>query len=205
MQCCNGSFQALAAFEFRPRPAEFRPDQSRLSRLSRRSWPRSRLSRLKLQKLTIVAGALSVGIGFGLQSIVNNFVSGLILLWERAVRVGDSVVVGADQGFVRRINVRSTEIETFDRSQVIIPNSNLVSGVVTNLVRNDRTGRVVIPLTIAACANPERVREAACDRQGKSAGIDRTGPANPVYRNVRQRAQLRTARLRRRRGDRRAC
>jgi potassium-dependent mechanosensitive channel len=114
---------------------------------------------LNFEKLAIVAGALSVGIGFGLQSIVNNFVSGLILLWERAVRVGDWIVVGSDQGFVRRINVRATEIETFDRAQVIIPNSSLVTGVVTNLVRNDRTGRLVIPLTIVASADPERVRE----------------------------------------------
>ncbi len=111
------------------------------------------------QKLAIVAGALSVGIGFGLQSIVNNFVSGLILLWERAVRVGDWVVVGADQGYVRKINVRSTEIETFDRAAVIVPNSNLVSGVVKNLMRTDRVGRLTIELSVHASADPEKVRE----------------------------------------------
>jgi potassium efflux system protein len=114
---------------------------------------------LSFEKLALVAGALSVGIGFGLQSIVNNFVSGLILLWERTVRIGDWIVVGSDQGFVRRINVRATEIETFDRAQVIIPNASLVAGVVINLVRNDRTGRIVIPLTVVASAEPEKVRE----------------------------------------------
>ncbi len=111
------------------------------------------------QKLAIVAGALSVGIGFGLQSVVNNFVSGLILLWERAVRVGDWVVVGADQGYVRKINVRSTEIETFDRAAVIVPNSNLVSGVVKNLMRTDRVGRLTIEISVHASADPEKVRE----------------------------------------------
>ena len=115
------------------------------------------------QKLAIVAGALSVGIGFGLQSIVNNFVSGLILLWERAVRVGDWVVVGSDQGYVRRINVRSTEIETFDRAAVIVPNSNLVSGVVKNLMRTDKIGRLTIELTVHASADPEKVREVLLD------------------------------------------
>jgi small-conductance mechanosensitive channel len=114
---------------------------------------------LNFQRLALIAGALSVGIGFGLQSVVNNFVSGLIILWERAVRVGDMVMIGADQGFIRRINVRSTEIETFDRAVLIVPNSNLVSGVVKNWVRADRVGRIIIALNVAFDSDPEQVRE----------------------------------------------
>lgn len=114
---------------------------------------------VSFERLAIVAGALSVGIGFGLQSIVNNFVSGLILLWERAIRVGDWIVVGEDQGYVRRINVRSTEIETFERLTVIVPNSNLVSGVVKNWVRGDRIGRVKISLSLRMATNVEQVRD----------------------------------------------
>ncbi len=112
-----------------------------------------------VERLAIVAGALSVGIGFGLQSIVNNFVSGLILLWERAIRVGDWVVIGDEQGYVRRINVRSTEIETFDRATMIVPNSNLVAGVVKNWLRGDRVGRIKIALTPHAGVDPETMRE----------------------------------------------
>jgi len=112
---------------------------------------------LSLDKLTIVAGALSVGIGFGLQSIVNNFVSGLILLAERGIRVGDWVVVGADQGHVRRINVRATEIDTFDRGTLIVPNSTLVSGTVKNWVHGDRTGRVLITVPVPRDADPDLV------------------------------------------------
>ena len=114
---------------------------------------------LSFDKLAIVAGALSVGIGFGLQSIVNNFVSGLILLWERAIRVGDWVVLGEEQGYVRRINVRSTEIETFDRATMIVPNSNLVTGMVKNWVRGDKTGRIKIPISVHMSADPEVVRD----------------------------------------------
>ncbi|PPD41235.1 MAG: mechanosensitive ion channel protein MscS [Methylocystis sp.] len=112
-----------------------------------------------LEKLAIVAGALSVGIGFGLQSIVGNFVSGLILLWERAIRVGDWVVLGEEQGYVRRINVRSTEIETFDRATMIVPNSNLVSGVVKNWLRGDRVGRIKVALAPHSGVDPEEMRD----------------------------------------------
>lgn len=115
---------------------------------------------LSFERLTLIAGGLSLGIGLGLQSVTNNFVSGLIMLWERAVRVGDWVEVGAEQGYVRRINVRSTEIETFDRALVIMPNASLVSGVVKNWVRNDRVGRVKLSFTVPLSADPEEVRTA---------------------------------------------
>lgn len=113
---------------------------------------------LSMERLTLVASALSVGIGFGLQSVVSNFVSGLILLWERPIRVGDQVLVGDAEGIVKRINVRSTEIETFDRSAVIVPNSNLVTGVVRNRVRTDRTGRVLISIAVPRGYDPTEVR-----------------------------------------------
>jgi potassium-dependent mechanosensitive channel len=114
---------------------------------------------LDLQKLALIAGGLSVGIGFGLQTIANNFVSGLILLWERTIRVGDLVVVGSDQGVVRSINARATEIETFDRGSLIVPNSNFVSGVVKNWVHNDRVGRIIIAVNITYESDVEQVRD----------------------------------------------
>jgi potassium efflux system protein len=114
---------------------------------------------LDVQKLALIAGGLSVGIGFGLQTIANNFVSGLILLWERGIRVGDWVVVGGEQGFVRAINARATEIETFDRGTLIVPNSNLVSGVVKNWVRNDRVGRIIVAVNVAYESDVDEVRD----------------------------------------------
>ncbi len=118
---------------------------------------------LSLDRLTLVAGALSVGIGFGLQSIVNNFVSGLILLWERPIKVGDWIVVGEEQGIVKRINVRSTQIETFDRASLIVPNAEFISGKVKNWMHNDRIARVVVPIGVGYGSDPERVKKLLTD------------------------------------------
>ncbi len=106
---------------------------------------------ISLEKIAWVASALTVGIGFGLQAIVQNFISGLILLAERPVRVGDWVVVGDAEGDVRRINVRATEITTPDRTTVLIPNSDLITKVVRNrtLIRSEGLVKILLPLPAA--------------------------------------------------------
>ena len=117
------------------------------------------MAEVDLTGLALVSGALALGIGFGMQEIANNFVSGLILLFERPIRAGDFVTVGDIQGFVRSIRIRATEIETLDNQNVLVPNSELVSGRVTNWVLRDTHGRLLLKIGVAYGSDVEKVRD----------------------------------------------
>jgi len=126
---------------------------------------------LDLNKVTLLTGAFGVGVGFGLQAIVNNFVSGLILLFERPIQVGDAIQMADLDGEVRRIGIRSTTVHTWRGAEVIVPNATLISGTLTNWTLSDRTRRLEVPVGVAYGVDPERVLKLLSDVASAIPGV----------------------------------
>src|SRR5271165_7029015 len=135
---------------------------------------------IDLTKVTILAGAFSVGIGFGLQNVINNFVSGLILLFERPIKVGDVIEVGGNVGEVSRIGIRASVIRTADGSEVIVPNGSLISSQVTNWTFSDRQRAVEVSVNVAGGADSQRVVELLKNTAAAHPGVAKA-PLPQVY------------------------
>lgn len=116
-----------------------------------------------LSSIAIIAGALSFGVGLGLQNMVSNLAAGLTILWERPIKIGDWVIINGYEGIVRQINIRSTELETFDKSTVIIPNSDILSKSLVNYTYAGKTGRVSVKISVDYDSNIEQVRQTLLD------------------------------------------
>jgi small-conductance mechanosensitive channel len=114
---------------------------------------------IDLSSLTIVVGALGVGIGFGLQNVVNNFVSGLILIFERPIHVGDAIELENLIGTVKQIGIRASTVRTFDGADVIVPNADLISGRLVNWTLSDRLRRIDVSIGVKYGTDPDRVIE----------------------------------------------
>jgi len=122
-------------------------------------------------KLTLIASALSVGIGFGLQNIINNFSSGIVMIFERAVRVGDWVVVGQTEGIVDKINLRSTQVKTWDHADIIVPNSDMISSQVINWTLEKPSGRIILNVGIAYGSDTKLVRKLLLEVAGSHPAV----------------------------------
>ncbi len=135
---------------------------------------------LQLSKLALLVSALSVGIGFGLQVITQNFVSGLILLAERPVKIGDWVKLGDQEGDIRRISLRSTEIQVGDKSTLIVPNSELVTKTVRNMTMGNNQGRIQIQFAVPPSTDVGNLRQALLDAYTAHTNVLKQ-PAPTVY------------------------
>ena len=136
---------------------------------------------LNLTSFAFLTGAVGIGVGFGLQNIVNNFVSGLMLLFERPFKVGDMVVIDNETGTVRKIGLRSTVIETFDRSELIVPNSQFISGKVTNWTRSSHIARIRIPVGVAYGSDVDLVLRVLKEAAETDPRVLSSPPPNPLF------------------------
>ena len=136
---------------------------------------------LNLSSLAFLTGIIGVGVGFGLQNIVNNFVSGLILLVERPIKVGDRVEIGELTGDIVRIAARSTWVRTNDNVVIIVPNSDFISNRVTNWTANDRRVRINLRLGVSYSSNPVIVRRILLDLAQAQPDILHEPPPDVIF------------------------
>jgi potassium-dependent mechanosensitive channel len=141
---------------------------------------------IDFSNIALVAGALSVGIGFGLRTVVENFVAGLLLLIERPIKTGDWIMVGTTEGIVKSISVRSTEIETFDRSSVIVPNSVLIASPVTNWTHKNRIARLVVKLSVALGADARLIERLLLEAATRAEHVMKHPAPSVVLRAITQ-------------------
>jgi potassium efflux system protein len=137
---------------------------------------------LDLTNITIIGGALGIGIGFGLQSIVNNFVSGLILLFEQSVKVGDYVTIAGQWAQIKSLGPRATIVQTFDQSEIIVPNSDMIVNPVTNWTLSDRRMRIVIPVGVAYGSDVKVVLQILMDCAMVSSKVSRVPEPLVMFR-----------------------
>ncbi|HJX14854.1 MAG TPA: mechanosensitive ion channel domain-containing protein [Candidatus Deferrimicrobiaceae bacterium] len=136
---------------------------------------------LNLDNLVLLGSAVGIGVGFGLQNIANNFISGIILLTERPVRVGDRVEVGGTNGDVVQIRARSTWVRTNDNVVIIIPNSEFINNRVTNWTANDRQVRFTVPLGVSYGSDPERVRDIVIEAAARHPDVLENPPPEIIF------------------------
>jgi small-conductance mechanosensitive channel len=136
---------------------------------------------IDLTTLNVLAGAVGIGVGFGLQTIANNFISGLIILFERPIKVGDRIQVGDVTGDVVRIGARATTIKTNDNIEIIVPNSEFIATQVINWSHSDREVRLHIPVGVSYSSNPEEVRDILLQVADAHAGVLKIPPPDVIF------------------------
>lgn len=137
-----------------------------------------------LKSIAIVAGALSFGVGLGMQNIVSNFVSGIIILFERPIKIGDWVVINGQEGIVKTISMRATLLEAFNKSEIIIPNSAILSSSLVNMTYTNRAGQVAVKINVKYGANATDVRQTLVEIAKETPGVLATPEPSAAFSNM---------------------